>query len=147
MAEEKKSGLLQLSCFYLGKALCGININQVQEINKELLFTEVPQSPDYVLGIMNLRGKIVTIIDMGKKLGLGRTKITEYSRVVIIQSREEYVGLLVDRITDVNTVQWEEVSPPPSNIKGVRGKYFQGVVRIKNGLVAIVDVEKVLEEE
>ncbi|MFO7816201.1 MAG: chemotaxis protein CheW [Thermodesulfobacteriota bacterium] len=145
MAEEKKGGSLQLSCFYVGKALCGMDINRVQEINKELLFTDVPQSPEYVLGIMNLRGRIVTIIDMGRKLGLGNTEMTSYSRVVIVQSRQEFVGLLVDRIADVNTVQREDVSPPPSNIKGVRGTYFQGVVRIKNGLVAIVDVEKVLE--
>lgn len=145
MAEEKKGGSLQLSCFYVGKALCGMDINRVQEINKELLFTDVPQSPGYVLGIMNLRGRIVTIIDMGRKLGLGSTEMTAYSRVVIVQSRQEFVGLLVDRIADVNTVQREDVSPPPSNIKGVRGTYFQGVVRIKNGLVAIVDVEKVLE--
>lgn len=145
MAEEKKNESLQLSCFYVGKALCGMDINQVQEINKELLFTDVPQAPDYVLGIMNLRGRIVTIIDMGKKLGLGRTKMTALSRVIIVHSRDEYVGLLVDRIADVHTVYEEDISPPPSNIKGVRGTYFKGVVRIKTGLVAIVDVEKVLE--
>jgi purine-binding chemotaxis protein CheW len=71
--------------------------------------------------------------------------MTALSRVIIVHSRDEYVGLLVDRIADVHTVSEEDISPPPSNIKGVRGTYFKGVVRIKTGLVAIVDVEKVLE--
>jgi purine-binding chemotaxis protein CheW len=142
-----KKGSFQLSCFYIGEALCGVDIDLVQEINKHISFTEVPHAPDYVLGIMNLRGRIVTIIDLGKKLGLGKTKISEDSRIIIVNSREEQIGLLVDKITDVVMSDWEQVTPPPSNIKGVQGKYFQGVLKVKNKLVAILDVEEVLSEK
>jgi len=151
MAKEevkKQSGSFQASCFYLGDALCGIDINKVQEINKQINYTVVPHSPDYVLGIMNLRGRIVTIIDFGKKLGLNRIKVTEKSRIIIVNSKEEQVGLLVDRITDVITGKWEELAPPPANIKGIQGKYFLGVYKAKNNkLVALLNIEDSLEDE
>ena len=141
-----KKGSFQLSCFYIDEALCGVDIDLVQEINKHIIFTEVPHAPDYVLGIMNLRGRIVTIIDLGKKLGLGDSKVSESSRIIIVNSKEEQIGLLVDRITDVVASDWDQVTPPPSNIKGVQGKYFQGVLKVKNKLVAILDIEEVLSE-
>lgn len=143
----KKSGSFQASCFYLGEALCGIDINLIQEINKQIAYTKVPHSPDYVLGIMNLRGRIVTIIDFGKKLGLGNTKVTEATRIIIVNSQEEQIGLMVDKITDVITGKWDEVSPPPANIKGIQGRYFLGVCKVKGKLVALLNVEEALADE
>ncbi|NLY41553.1 MAG: purine-binding chemotaxis protein CheW [Desulfovibrionales bacterium] len=142
-----KTGPVQLSCFYVGSALCGIDINLIQEMNKQMEMTTVPQAPEYVLGIMNLRGRIVTIIDLGRKLGLSWSRKTESSRIIIVNSRDENIGLLVDRITDVVTARWEEVEPTPSNIKGVQGKYFQGVLKASKELVAILDVETVLADD
>ncbi len=143
-----KTGSFQISCFYVGEALCGIDIGFVQEINKQVLFTSVPHSPEYVLGIMNLRGKIVTIIDLGKKLGIeSSSDITDNTRIIIVNSRDEFIGLLVDKVTDVVIANWENVSAPPSNIKGAKGKFFQGVYKFKNKLVAILDVEEVLGSE
>lgn len=138
---------IQLSCFYVGNALAGIDINQVQEINKELEMTKVPRSQDYVLGIMNLRGKIVTIIDLGKKLGLKPGIWSDKSRIVILNWNDEYVGFFVDRIADVVMAASKDIVPPPSNIKGLRGKYFQGVYHYKKELVAILDTDAVLNEE
>ena len=145
---KEKKGSFQISCFYVGEALCGIDIGFVQEINKQVLFTSVPHSPEYVVGIMNLRGKIVTIIDLGRKLGIDSSaEITDSTRIIIVNSRDEFIGLLVDKVTDVVLASWEKVSPPPSNIKGVKGKFFQGVYKFKNKLVAILDVEQVLGAE
>lgn len=145
-AQEKK-GPVQLSCFYVGSALCAIDINIVQEMNRQMEMTIVPQAPDYVLGIMNLRGRIVTIIDLGQRLGLEPSQRTDLSRIIIVNTQDENIGLLVDRITDVVTVQWEDLEPTPSNIKGVQGKYFQGVFQTSTDLVAILDVQRVLNEE
>ncbi|WP_291322523.1 chemotaxis protein CheW [Desulfonatronospira sp.] len=137
----------QISCFYIGEAMCGIDINMVQEINKQLDFTVVPHAPDYVLGIMNLRGKIVTIIDLSKKLGFSYSRMTDNTRIIIVESKEEYIGLLVDKVTDVVLADWDKVSSPPSNIKGLKGKYFQGVYKSKTKLVAILDIEEVLSSD
>lgn len=146
-AAREKKGPVQLSCFYVGSALCGIDINVIQEMNKQMEMTRVPQAPAYVLGIMNLRGRIVTIIDLGRKLGLAPSRKTETSRIIIVNSRDENIGLLVDKITDVVTAKWEDVEPTPSNIKGVKGKYFRGVFKTAKELVAILDVEDVLADE
>ena len=144
---EGKTGPVQLSCFYIGSALCGIDINIIQEMNKQMEMTRVPQAPPFVLGIMNLRGRLVTIIDLGRKLGLAPSKVTETSRIIIVNSRDENIGLLVDKITDVVTAKWEDVEPTPSNIKGVKGKYFKGVYKSAKDLIAILDVEDVLIDD
>jgi purine-binding chemotaxis protein CheW len=144
---QEKTGALQMSCFYVGSALCGIDINVIQEMNRQMEMTKVPQAPAYVLGIMNLRGRIVTIIDLGLKLGLSPSKVTDTSRIIIVNSRDENIGLLVDKITDVVTAKWEDVEPTPSNIKGVKGRFFQGVLKASKDLVAVLDVGEVLADD
>ena len=136
-----------LATFYVGNALCGMDILKVQEINKQMEVTRVPQAPDYVLGVLNLRGRIVTIIDLGRKLGLTPTQVTDASRNMIVNSQDEYIGLLVDRIADVVPAHWDEVEPPPANIGGMQGKYFQGVFKTENSLISILDVEEVLKDK
>jgi purine-binding chemotaxis protein CheW len=97
------SGMVELATFYVGTSLCGMDILKVQEINKLVEMTVVPQAPDYVMGILNLRGQIVTIIDLGKKLGLSSTEMSPDTRNIIVNSKGEYIGLLVERISDVVT--------------------------------------------
>jgi len=144
---KEKTGALQLSCFYVGSALCGIDINLIQEMNRQMEMTKVPQAPPYVLGIMNLRGRIVTIIDLGRKLGLAPSKTTESSRIIIVNSRDENIGLLVDHITDVVTSKWEYVEPNPSNINAVKGRYFQGALASSKDLIALLDIGEVLHDD
>ena len=138
---------VEMATFYVGKALCGMDILNVQEINKLMDMTTVPQAPDYVMGILNLRGQIVTIIDLGKKLNLGGTEMNEMSRNIIVNSKDEYIGLLVSRISDVVEADLDKVEPPPANIGGVQGKFFKGVFKTKDRLIGILDVEKVLEND
>ena len=139
---------MQLSCFYLDETLFGVDIGLVQEINEDLTITRVPLSPDYVLGIMNLRGQIVSVIDQAKKIGFNSPGITKASRVIIVKSQNESIGLLVDKVTEVITVNKSSIDTPPSNIKGVHGKYFQGVIQTEDHeLLALLDVEIVLEDE
>jgi len=139
---------VQFCSFYLGDTLCGIAINLVQEINEDCSITQVPLSPDYVEGIMNLRGQIVTIINQGIKLGLDPTKIGPDSRVIIVNSADEQVGVLVDRISDVISTKNSNISKPPANINGIHGKYFTGIYHTKdNDLMAILNIEKVLFDD
>lgn len=145
---EKNDQELQFSCFYLGDTLCGYDIDLVQEVNDEPNWTKVPLSPDYVLGIMNLRGQIITVIDQQQKIGLAASTIGKSSRVIIIKSKEEYIGLLVDRIAEVVSCQQKEINKPPSNVNGVQGKLFKGIVHTKtNELLALLDLDAVLEDE
>ena len=145
---DKDTDSVQLSCFYLEDTLCGLDINIVQEINQNLEITKVPLAQNYILGIMNLRGQIVTVVDQAQKLGFPPSVITEESRVIIVQSQDEHIGLLVDRVTEVVTAGTKDIADPPSNIKGVQGKFFKGVIHTSNNeILALLDVEAVLAEE
>ncbi len=134
----------EYSIFHVGKALYGIDILNIQEINKSLDVTKVPKTSDFITGILNLRGKIVTIIDLGRKLGLDPVNSSKDNRNIIINSEGEYIGLLVDGISD--TVQAEECSldPVPSNIKGFNNKYYKGVLKIKNQVISVLDIDEIL---
>ena len=144
---DSSNNSIEMATFYVGNALFGMDILKVQEINKILDMTFVPQAPEYVKGILNLRGQIVTIIDLGIKLGLSSIEIGPETRNIIVNSKNEYIGLLVDRIGDVERTTEDSMEAPPANIGGVKAKYFKGVYKKENSLIGILNVEKVLKEE
>jgi len=146
MTMNTSSEDLEFSTFYVGGALCGINILNIQEINKHFEITKVPQASNYVKGILNLRGRIVTIIDLGEKLGLDPVNQNKSNRNIIVNSEDEHIGLLVDAISDVVLTKNEDIEPAPSNIGGVKGKYFQGVLKTEKQLIGILDIDEVLKE-
>ncbi len=149
MAEPTKESIsedLEFSTFHVGGAICGINILSIQEINKNFEITRVPQASDYIEGILNLRGRIVTIIDLGKKLGLSPVNKDKENRNIIVNSEDELIGLLVDAISDVVLAKQEDIEPAPSNIGGVKGKYFQGVLKTEKQLIGILNIDEVLKE-
>ncbi len=138
--------LVELVTFYLGGTLYGIDILKVQEINKLKDWTPVPHSEEYLLGILGLRGSIVTVIDLAKRLGLVQTGATDDSRSIIVNSGGRCAGLLVDSIGDVVNVDWNQVCEPPANVNGVQGRFFEGVLKTEDFLIAILDLEEVLEK-
>lgn len=139
--------IVELATFYVGNALCGMDILKVQEINKLMQMTQVPQAPEYVVGILNLRGQIVTIIDLGKKLGLGETNLERDPRNIIVNSAGGHVGLLVRKISDVVAADMEKKEHPPANMGGIQGEFFTGVYKTNSELIGILDVDKVLSIE
>ena len=139
--------LIDLATFYVGDALCGMNILKVQEINKLTRMTKVPHAPDYVLGILNLRGQIVTIIDLGKKLGLGETGVGNDPRNIIVNSAGSYIGMLVRKIGDVVEADMTKKERPPANMRGIQGEFFTGVYKTQSHLIGILDIDKVLSIE
>ncbi len=145
-ATGRDSGVVELTTFYVGDALCGMDILNVQEINKHMKMTKVPQAPECVMGILNLRGQIVTIIDLGKSLGLPSSEISNNSRNIIVNSDGEYIGLNVQRISDVVQADMETVEAPPANIGGVQGRFFEGVFKTKDSLIGILNVAEVLKD-
>lgn len=143
-SQTRSKKIVELATFYIGDALCGMDILKVQEINKLMRMTKVPQAPDYVLGILNLRGQIVTIIDLRKKLGLGETDINLDPRNIIVNAAGGHVGLLVMKIGDVVEADMDKLEPPPANMRGIQGEFFTGVYKTQTSLIGILDIEKVL---
>lgn len=136
---------LVLATFYVRGSAYGIDLLKIQEINKLLLFTPVPGAPSYVRGILNLRGRIVTVIDLGYKLGLPETGVNTKSHNIIVRSGSEHIGLLVEQISEVIRIEIDDVEAPPANMNGIRGDFFHGVVKTDDRLIGILDIEKVLE--
>lgn len=138
-----------VSTFFIGETRWGIDTMNTQEVIKIPDITRVHHAPEYVVGIINLRGKIVTIISLATKLRIPSRGITNSSRIIIVNYNEEYIGLLVDRISDVLTADKEKLKPAPATVNGTKGHYFEGVYHNEDVTIAVLDLETVLiaEEE
>jgi len=136
---------MQFATFRVGDQLMGVDIRRIQEINRNPDTTPVPHAPEFLRGVINLRGDVATIIDLRAILGLTPAQITSATRNVIIETDGEPVGLLVDRIADVVTATPEEIEPPPANVHGLDGRFFQGVHKLDSELLVLVDVDAVLD--
>jgi len=138
---------LLIASFTLGDAVFGIDAHQVQEVTKAGDITCVHHAPDYVVGIRSLRGRIVTVIDLRIRLNLGRVEIGPESRILIVEGQGEPVGLLVDQVADMITVNAGDIQPAPSNVHGIQGRNLRGVCRGGRRLIALLDLSKVLQIE
>lgn len=144
MRVQKISEKNEICTFMVGDAVCGIDLLKISEINKNFEITSVPQSKEHIKGIINLRGKIVSILDLGKKLGLKDTQIDEKSRNIIVNSKNEDIGFVVERICDVVSAQQSLIEAPPSNLGKISGIHFTGVLKTENRLIGILDIESLL---
>lgn len=139
--------LMEYAIFNVGDVICGLNIDSVREINRNLELTQVHLSPDYVKGVINLRGQIVTVIDLRRKFEMEPQELNEKMRIMVVRSGEEDIGLLVDGVDDIATTIEDEADPPPPHISGGVGQYLSGVYKMHQRLVCILDVEKLLRLE
>ncbi|PCK06033.1 MAG: chemotaxis protein CheW [Alteromonadaceae bacterium] len=142
---NKPNAINELVLFDVESMLCGIDIVHVQEINKTLDFTTVHRAPDFVKGVLNLRGSIVSIIDLRTKLGQTTIPLNRDMRVIIVRYNDENVGLLVDAINDVIEVKAENFDALVNNSTNVNSAYFSGVYKLEEELVVILNVEEVLK--
>ena len=134
---------IQFVTFRIDEHLFGIDVLKVREINRVLEITPVQHAPDYVRGLVNLRGQVVTVFDMGIRLGLNKRNISEESHNIVLKS--EPVGLLVDSIGDVVQTDNDRIEPSPANVSGIEGDFMEGVVRLQNEIILILSTDKVLD--
>ncbi len=140
------TSLLVIS-FNLGEAVFGIDARQIQEVSRVGAITRVHHAPTEVIGIRNLRGHIVTVIDLRTRLQLGRVVTTPASRVLIVEGLGEPIGLLVDRVADTLNIDPADLQPAPANVNGVQSRKLRGVCRNGRNLVALLDLAAVLQIE
>jgi len=144
----KQKTMTELVTFYMGNSLCGIDITDIQEINKQTArLTWVPKAPEYVVGVLNLRGMIVTVLDLGKKLGLAPLTRGKSSRNIVVHFDDELVGIMVDEVSEVLSAKSDNIEPAPANLGGVQGEFFCGVLKTDKHLIGILDIRKALTEE
>ncbi len=140
VAEIRSSDTTQFATFYFGQHLFGLPIEEIIEINRALNVTPVPLAPEYVAGVVNLRGQILTAIHLGRRIGLSR-QVDDNSNYnnVITGNREEPISLLVEKIGDVMSVPKGQIEPPPDLIAGVDVKYVRNVCKLPGQLLIILN--------
>lgn len=143
--EERQS---ELVIFKVAGLLCGLEALNVREILKSQKVTPVYHAPEYVLGVINLRGDIVTIIDLQNKLGIiGDDDEPRPMNVIIVDHYGENVGLAVHQIQDIFQAQAEHFEAPPSNLTAMLGDYLSHVYKMTGKLVSVLNIEKLLDIE
>ena len=135
---------LQLCSFQLADATFGLDTMLVQEIIKIPDITKVYLAPEDITGIINLRGKIVTIIDLAIKLELPTDTEMADRRIIIVESQDEPFGLVVDKINDVIHIDGEELDVAPSNVRVAQSRFISGVFRDNEQLIAILNLDEVI---
>lgn len=143
--KDVNSGSQELTIFNVAGIVCGIDTSYVQEINKSVDLTIIFNAPSYVRGVSNLRGQIVTVIDLRKKFEMESVELNENMRIVIVKFGGENIGLLVDSIDDIVVADEKEIEPPPANIKDVTGRFFKGIFKVESALIAILNIEEILK--
>ncbi len=142
-----ESPALLVSTFYLGDNLFGVPTTHVQELVRFKGVTPVHNAPAFILGVVNLRGKIVTVFDLGARTGLGRLAGATESRVIILDWSGEHVGLLVDDVVDVFPVSPEDIARAPANMPADQARFVAGVLQHDDVLIPILDVDALLSDD
>ena len=146
-AHATNDSILRYVTFRLEEEVYGINVMQVQEVLRVTEIAPVPGAPHYVLGIINLRGNVVTVVDTRERLGLGSKEMEESTRIVIIEADKMVVGILVDAVAEVVDLRTSEIESAPSVGNDESSKYIQRVASRDGELLILVDLNKLLNDE
>ncbi|MDC1347345.1 chemotaxis protein CheW [Glaciecola sp.] len=155
MKEERKidstvggdDEVLQWVTYRLGDETYGINVMQVQEVLRHTEIAPVPGAPEYVIGIINLRGNVVTVIDTRARFGLPKGEITDNTRIVIIEADEHVVGIMVDSVAEVVYLKSSEIDSAPNVGTEESTKFIQGVSNRDDELLILVDLNRMLNDD
>lgn len=143
----EKDEVLQWVTFKLENEVYGINVMQVQEVLRYSEIAPVPGAPLYVLGIINLRGNVVTVIDTRARFGLEPRDVTDNTRVVVIESEKQVIGILVDSVAEVVYLKASEIDDAPNVGNDESAQFIQGVSNRDGELLILVDLDKLLSDD
>ncbi len=136
--------LLQLVSFKIGDEEFGVDILKVQEINRMLEVTRVPNAPEFVDGVINLRGKVIPIIALRRRFGMERKESDKNTRIVVVELNGKIVGFVVDAVSEVLRIPRSVTEPPPPIVAGIDADYITAVGKLEDRLLILLDLESVL---
>ena len=136
-----------LATFVLDREEYGLDVHLVQEIRRVTEITSVPRAPDFIRGVINLRGRILPVVDLKRKLALGQVELGRASRIVVVRLRERLLGLLVDGASQVLKVPVSKIEPAPEEVLASGGDYIRGVAKLEDRLIILVDLTRILSQE
>lgn len=139
--------ILQWVTFKLAGETYGVNVMQVQEVLRYTEIAAVPGAPEYVIGIVNLRGNVVTVIDARYRFGLSSGEITDNTRIVILEAESHVVGILVDSVAEVVYLRLSEIETAPNVGNEESARFIQGVCHKNNELLILIELDKLLTDD
>ena len=139
--------LLQLVTFEIGEEEFGIDILKVQEIIRTIAITKVPNSPPHVEGVINLRGKVIPVIDLRSRFMMEYRQHDNQTRIIVVDLHRVVIGFVVDGVSEVLRIQSSTVEPPPPVVSGIESEYIKGVGKLDNRLLILLDLDKLIPIE
>ncbi|EFK95277.1 CheW protein [sediment metagenome] len=139
--------ILQLVSFNIGTEEFGIDILKVQEINRMVDITRVPRAPEFVEGIINLRGKVIPIIDVRKRFNMELAEQDKNTRIVVVDIAGQIMGMVVDSVSEVLRIPASTIEPTPEVVSSIDSDYIRGVAKLEDRLLIYLDLSKILSSE
>lgn len=153
--------MIEVATFYLNENFFGIPMSYVREIIRNVEYTHVELTADYVTGLMNLRGQIITLLDFGVKFGYPKREVTKVSRCIVLKKfrpqtetealsttgSEEMIGLVVDKVGDIMALDESRFEAPPANIDELDGSFLDKVVTLEDQLLMMLNLKKILSQD
>jgi len=146
-AEQQKRSpeeILQLVSFTVGREEFGLDILRVQEINRMTEITRVPNAPPFVSGVINLRGKVIPIVDLRLRFGMNEAELNSQTRIIVVELETNVVGFIVDSVREVLRVPRKIMEPPPPMVAGIGSEYLTAVCKLEDRLLILLDLDAVL---
>ncbi len=140
------NSLIQLVTFKIAEEEFGVDILKVQEIIRMMPITKVPNAPAFVEGVINLRGKVIPVIDMRKRFGMQAAPHDSQTRIKVMDLAGQIVGFVVDAVCEVLRIKESTVEPPPAVVAGIGSEYMRGVGKLEDRLLILLDLDKLLTE-
>lgn len=147
VSKNESVELLQLVSFKIGNEEFGVDILNVQEINKMVQITKVPNSPEFVEGVINLRGRVIPIIDLRTRLRLPKIEHNKDTRIIVVEIAGKTIGFIVDSVQEVLRVPMSITEAPPEIVSGVDSEFIRSVGKLEDRLLILIDLEKILTEK
>ena len=135
--------ILQLVTFKLENEEFGVDILKVQEINRMMNITRIPNAPTFIEGVINLRGKIIPIVDLRKRLGFVNSAFDKATRIIVVELDGLVLGFIVDSVSEVLRIPGNTIEPPPSIVAGIESEYIEGVGKLNDRLLILLELKKV----
>jgi len=144
---ENQSEILQLVSFTVGNEEFGVDILRVQEIIRMIEITQMPNSPEFIDGVINLRGRVIPVINLRKKLGRDRIENDRNTRIIVVELNGKTIGFIVDGVSEVLRIPRSITEAPPSITAGMNSDFITSIARLEDRLLILLDLEKTLLSE
>jgi len=146
-SSTRREGFTKFVTFFLDKEEYALPVSQVREIKRVGEITRVPNAPQHIRGVMNLRGRIVPVLELKRRLQLGEAAIDTDSRIVVVEQENRILGLMVDRVSQVMNIAAEQIDKAPEEVVQVNENYLKGVGKLDERMIILLDLDQIIGKE